>query len=370
MVPPGEEEEEAPVLIPPPELQTIVDKMASYVARNGRTFEEVVKNKDKKRFSFLFKEDKHHSYYLHKLKAYTTGNYDPKLVPEPVNFKVKKTEEKEPALETPSALPVEDSPENGEEEGDGDDGIPLPPGEAAVLKAEPKIYQQEEEKKRLVDETKLKDKLAAAAREKMILTAKEKAMQLERKRKAATFLAQLAEKKTTVSSVQPVEVEDGELPVGSWPPLAPPGPPQLVIPTLAAPVVIQSSGSDSSDDERSRRKRKKESRKRSRSRSRHSHKKRSKRRSRSRSSRRSKKDKRSKRRRRSRSPRRRRSTSSSSGIEEIRVPDSPPSASTSNNQTKENTPSFEEGGASMQPALDQMKEDLRAKVRAMLGSTS
>ena len=31
-------------------------------------------------------------------------------------------------------------------------------------------------------------------------------MQLERKRKAATFLAQLAEKKTTVSSVQPVEV--------------------------------------------------------------------------------------------------------------------------------------------------------------------
>ena len=51
---------------------------------------------------------------------------------------------------------MEDSPENGEEEGDGDDGIPLPPGEAAVLKAEPKIYQQEEEKKRLVDETKLK----------------------------------------------------------------------------------------------------------------------------------------------------------------------------------------------------------------------
>ena len=30
-------------------------------------------------------------------------------------------------------------------------------------------------------------------------------MQLERKRKAATFLAQLAERKTTVSSVQPVE---------------------------------------------------------------------------------------------------------------------------------------------------------------------
>ena len=34
--------------------------------------------------------------------------------------------------------------------------------------------------------------------------AKEKALQLERKRKAAQFLAQLAEKKTTVSSVTPI----------------------------------------------------------------------------------------------------------------------------------------------------------------------
>ena len=37
--------------------------------------------------------------------------------------------------------------------------------------------------------------------------AKEKALQLERKRKAAQFLAQLAEKKTTVSSVTPVTTD-------------------------------------------------------------------------------------------------------------------------------------------------------------------
>ena len=50
--------------------------------------------------------------------------------------------------------------------------------------------------------------------------AKEKALQLERKRKAAQFLAQLAEKKTTVSSVTAVSedragdssAEEGELP--------------------------------------------------------------------------------------------------------------------------------------------------------------
>ena len=52
--------------------------------------------------------------------------------------------------------------------------------------------------------------------------AKEKALQLERKRKAAQFLAQLAEKKTTVSSVTPItgdqegdsSAEEGEIPSG------------------------------------------------------------------------------------------------------------------------------------------------------------
>ena len=44
----------------------------------------------------------------------------------------------------------------------------------------------------------------------MIQVAKEKALQLERKKKAAQFLAQLAEKKTGVSSVAAMEDEDEE----------------------------------------------------------------------------------------------------------------------------------------------------------------
>ena len=44
------------------------------------------------------------------------------------------------------------------------------------------------------------DKLASAARGKMIMNARERAVQVERKRKAAQFLAHLAEKNTTVSS--------------------------------------------------------------------------------------------------------------------------------------------------------------------------
>ena len=82
---------------------------------------------------------------------------------------------------------------------------------------------------------------------------RERALQLERKKKAAQFLAQLAEKKTLVSSADPVGAplvdedtavvrQDQEPPAGeggervetvnSWPP---PQPPQLVIPTLAVP---------------------------------------------------------------------------------------------------------------------------------------
>merc|ERR1712203_913157 len=102
-----------------------------------------------------------------------------------------------------------------------------------------------EEKKRIEENNKLRDKLAAKARNKMVQAAKEKALQLERKRKAASFLALLAEKKTTVSSVAAVSpqssLEDGEvvevqaeatphqpvstgsvLPCASWPPPAPP----------------------------------------------------------------------------------------------------------------------------------------------------
>merc|ERR1712107_54020 len=120
----GEEGQLAPVpplVFPPPELQTIIDKMASYVARNGRTFEEVVRNKDKDRFSFLFAGDCYHTYYLHKLEAYTTGFYDPQLAPEPLAFKVKKAEEKETLLEQPSALPVEESVSDDEAEKDDEE---------------------------------------------------------------------------------------------------------------------------------------------------------------------------------------------------------------------------------------------------------
>jgi len=239
-----------PIVIPPTDLQTIVDKMASYVARNGRSFEEVVRAKDEDRFSFLTPNDKHHNYYLHKLAIYTTGNYDPSVTAEPLAFKLKKPDSAKDSSLGPnkviSGLDYESDSEDNQEDQKVSEvseetiektegkksGFPsligfLPP----AIAAQPKIYQDEEEdkekkkreeenKKRQEETNKLRDKLAAKAREKMILAAKEKALQLERKRKAAHFLAQLAEKKTSVSSVTAVDTpgdssaEEGEL-VGS-----------------------------------------------------------------------------------------------------------------------------------------------------------
>lgn len=40
------------IIAPPPEIQVIIDKMASYVIKNGRDFESVVRNKGEVIFFF------------------------------------------------------------------------------------------------------------------------------------------------------------------------------------------------------------------------------------------------------------------------------------------------------------------------------
>lgn len=55
---------------PPPDVQPIIDKMASYVAKNGDDFETIVKSKGDKRFEFLLPDHEYHLYYLHKKQTY------------------------------------------------------------------------------------------------------------------------------------------------------------------------------------------------------------------------------------------------------------------------------------------------------------
>lgn len=54
-------------IVPPADVQIIIDKMASYVAKNGRDFEAIVKAKGDPRFNFLELSHQYHGYYVHKL---------------------------------------------------------------------------------------------------------------------------------------------------------------------------------------------------------------------------------------------------------------------------------------------------------------
>ncbi|CAF0750721.1 unnamed protein product [Didymodactylos carnosus] len=63
------------IIYPPPEVRNIVDKTASFVARNGPGFEKKVKDAEQQnsKFNFLNSNDPYHAYYLHKVKEFQEG---------------------------------------------------------------------------------------------------------------------------------------------------------------------------------------------------------------------------------------------------------------------------------------------------------
>lgn len=86
-------------IVPPADVQIIIDKMASYVAKNGRDFETIVKNKGDSRFNFLELSHQYHGYYAHKLTIYE-GAINPKvLTEEELLQKQEPQEEKQKKLE-------------------------------------------------------------------------------------------------------------------------------------------------------------------------------------------------------------------------------------------------------------------------------
>ncbi|XP_024944748.1 splicing factor, suppressor of white-apricot homolog isoform X2 [Cephus cinctus] len=86
-------------IVPPADVQIIIDKMASYVAKNGRDFEAIVKNKGDPRFNFLELSHQYHGYYAHKLTMYE-GAINPRvLTEEELLQKQEPQEEKQKKLE-------------------------------------------------------------------------------------------------------------------------------------------------------------------------------------------------------------------------------------------------------------------------------
>lgn len=69
------------IIYPPPEVRSIVDKTATFVARNGPEFEEKIRQNEinNPKFNFLNSADPYHGYYQHKVKEIAEG----RPVPEP-----------------------------------------------------------------------------------------------------------------------------------------------------------------------------------------------------------------------------------------------------------------------------------------------
>lgn len=266
-------------IVPPADVQIIIDKMASYVAKNGRDFETIVKNKGDPRFNFLELSHQYHGYYAHKLTIYE-GAINPKVLTEEkllqkqepqeekqkkleelqkkqqrmeevqkrvkmiqakkkngsdaktkqstgsakqittVSFSIKKPKDGESTvIEKRNALPLEESDEEIDDDkkdanskpgspqnsiSDANSSIPMiedkdPPKSDKKPKSEDKelvdltddILEdcQKEIRDKQAQEDRLKDKLMAAARDKIL--SKERQLQLERKKKAAIFLSHI-----------------------------------------------------------------------------------------------------------------------------------------------------------------------------------
>ncbi|RZB39274.1 suppressor of white apricot [Asbolus verrucosus] len=220
----GEGEDKEEYKIPTGEVQIVIDKMATYVAKNGVQFEEIVKAKGDPRFEFLNENHEFYKYYKSKIKNATeTDKKETKAVAvpppkpkekkviAPVSFSIKKPKDDGPK-EIRSALPVEESDDEDtnmsettpaattdnsakEVESSNDASNESSHKNGAIFDGDDPILEMidltddiEERKDAKRAEDKIKDKLAAAAREKMVSVARDRALQLERKKKAAAFL--------------------------------------------------------------------------------------------------------------------------------------------------------------------------------------
>lgn len=82
------------LIYPPPDIRAIVDKTASYVAKNGVAFEDRIRENEKAniKFGFLHDNDPYHAYYEYKLECIK----DNKLMPEPRNVQLHSIQHQKP----------------------------------------------------------------------------------------------------------------------------------------------------------------------------------------------------------------------------------------------------------------------------------
>ena len=214
----SEEEEEKIVytgLIPPIELASVIDKTASYVAKNGVDFEETLRKKNDTRFQFLDPDNEYQKYYEFKVNesrgpggskppARVEAVKVPKAPPAPVCFSIKPKEEKSPLKPTVAQLQVTSSDDENKEKLPK---VPTPPKLTSVEEElELQVDAMNAEREEKAAKEKLTDKLLSAAREKLGMFPKEKMLQIERKKKAMMFINQI--KGSNGSSTNGAEKDD------------------------------------------------------------------------------------------------------------------------------------------------------------------
>ncbi|KAL4098116.1 hypothetical protein QTP88_022783 [Uroleucon formosanum] len=214
--------------VPPNDLQIIIDKMASYVTKNGKQFEETARKRQDPRLKFLEPDDFFNAYYTQKLKLYATikrleqtapskSNVDSKTNSKlPVCFSLKKQKESE-AVEIKKSALEDSSNEASDDEHKKDHIDKTESNHNKLNKSSVSVKKNPLQNTAKLAEERLKDKLAMAAKEKLFMlererTKKEKEkIQAERKRKAAQFLASMKIVSSSSSSSKSSNtIKDGE----------------------------------------------------------------------------------------------------------------------------------------------------------------
>lgn len=205
-------------ILPPSELQLVIDKTAVYVAKNGTDFEErlCLRKKNDERFQFLEATSEFHQYYVFKVNesrggappAPTIGSLIqpkievkmPKAPPAPICFSIKPKEEK--AQLKPTILQASSD----------DEGKPTPPDPPRITTVEEELELQVDamnaEREEKLAKEKLSDKLLFAAKEKLGMLRKDKMLQIERKKKALMFINQIKDSNGNGNSTEGAGKED------------------------------------------------------------------------------------------------------------------------------------------------------------------
>ncbi|XP_060586452.1 splicing factor 3A subunit 1-like [Ruditapes philippinarum] len=100
------------IIYPPPEVRNIVDKTASFVARNGPEFESRIRQNEQNnsKFNFLNPADPYHAYYQHKVKEFREGKGQEPQVPKGQGLGLSKPLEVAKIIQEP-VIPTEPPPE-------------------------------------------------------------------------------------------------------------------------------------------------------------------------------------------------------------------------------------------------------------------